>query len=72
MIFLSAVDEQKVRDRAHAIWQAEGRPEGRHLEHWRQAQSEIEREKEALNGPPASTGAAAAPPQPPKKSPGAA
>jgi Protein of unknown function (DUF2934) len=51
MVFLSAEAEQQVRDRAHAIWETEGRPEGRHLDHWQQALSEFEREKEALAGP---------------------
>lgn len=75
MIFLNAADEQKVRDRAHAIWQAEGRPDGRHLDHWRQAQAEIEREKEAANSAaaapasPTSSEAPAAAPEPPKKLP---
>ena len=26
--------EQRVRDRAYAIWESEGRPFGRHVEHW--------------------------------------
>ena len=34
-------DEHKVRERAHDIWEREGRPEGRHEEHWRQAQQEL-------------------------------
>ncbi|WP_207485726.1 DUF2934 domain-containing protein [Arenibaculum pallidiluteum] len=33
--------EDEIRRRAHAIWEAEGRPEGRHDEHWRQAASEL-------------------------------
>jgi hypothetical protein len=75
MVFLSAEAEQKVRDRAHAIWEAEGRPEGRHLEHWQQALSEFEREKEALASPakavgsPVVTAAEAVAPGPEKKSP---
>ena len=27
--------EQRVRDRAYAMWENEGRPFGRHVEHWR-------------------------------------
>jgi Protein of unknown function (DUF2934) len=46
---LSAAEEQTVRERAHAIWEAEGRPEGRHAEHWQMALSEFEREKKAPN-----------------------
>ena len=29
--------EQLVRDRAYAIWQADGCPDGREAQHWRQA-----------------------------------
>ena len=36
--------EQRIRARAHAIWEREGRPEGRENEHWRLASEEIERE----------------------------
>jgi hypothetical protein len=34
-------EEDKIQRRAYAIWEDEGRPEGRHLEHWRQAVQEI-------------------------------
>lgn len=34
--------EERIRQRAHAIWEAEGRPEGRHEAHWQQARAEIE------------------------------
>ena len=37
-------DEERVRRRAHEIWEREGRPEGRQAEHWRQAMDEIEAE----------------------------
>lgn len=33
--------EQKIRERAHAIWEREGRPDGRQAEHWEQAAREI-------------------------------
>ena len=39
-----AFDEQLIRERAYAIWVAEGRPDGRDLEHWLKARVEIERE----------------------------
>jgi hypothetical protein len=48
-MILSAAEEQTVRERAHAIWEAEGRPEGRHAEHWQMALSELERENKAPN-----------------------
>jgi Protein of unknown function (DUF2934) len=41
--------EKVVQHRAYAIWEHEGRPDGRHLEHWQQALTQIEREKEAPN-----------------------
>lgn len=36
--------EERVRERAHAIWEAAGRPEGKDTEHWLQAEAEIARE----------------------------
>jgi hypothetical protein len=35
-------DEKKIRDRAYAIWDREGRVEGRALEHWHRARAEIQ------------------------------
>jgi Protein of unknown function (DUF2934) len=32
---------QQIRERAHEIWQAQGKPEGRHVEHWLQAEQEV-------------------------------
>ena len=32
---------EKISQRAYEIWEAEGRPEGRDLEHWLQAETEI-------------------------------
>lgn len=34
-------DTERIRARAHEIWEAEGRPEGRELEHWNQAEQEM-------------------------------
>ena len=45
-------DDPRIRERAHAIWDREGRPEGRHLQHWDQATHEIAEEDAAL-GPDA-------------------
>jgi hypothetical protein len=36
--------DDRVRERAQAIWEREGRPEGKHEEHWRRAIEEIDRE----------------------------
>lgn len=33
--------EQIVRDTAYAIWEAEGKPDGRAEEHWRQAEARV-------------------------------
>lgn len=33
-------EHDSIARRAYAIWEAEGRPEGRHEEHWSQAESE--------------------------------
>jgi len=36
--------QERIRQRAHAIWEQAGRPEGAHQRHWDQASSEIEAE----------------------------
>jgi hypothetical protein len=36
--------ERLIRERAYFIWEQEGRPEGRHLEHWRRARAHIDEE----------------------------
>lgn len=36
--------EERVRERAHGIWEDEGRPFGRHQEHWQRACGEIDAE----------------------------
>ncbi|MGK9286640.1 DUF2934 domain-containing protein [Sinorhizobium meliloti] len=37
-------DEDRIRARAYEIWEREGRPDGGHERHWRQAQKELEEE----------------------------
>ena len=39
--------ENKIRERAHRIWQLEGSPEGRAHDHWRQAEKEVDAEEAA-------------------------
>ncbi|TWI57420.1 Protein of unknown function (DUF2934) [Pseudomonas duriflava] len=34
--------EQRIRERAYEIWEAEGRPDGQGFEHWRRAQESID------------------------------
>ena len=36
-----AANEQAIRERAYAIWEEEGRPGDRHLDHWLRAEAEI-------------------------------
>jgi hypothetical protein len=33
--------EQAIRERAHALWEADGRPEGRELDYWLKAEEEL-------------------------------
>lgn len=35
------MDEHRIRQRAYDIWEQEGRPEGRHAEHWERACREL-------------------------------
>jgi Protein of unknown function (DUF2934) len=39
--------EQRIRERAYAIWEQEGRPDGREHAHWERARSLLETEAEA-------------------------
>ena len=39
--------QERIRRRAHAIWEREGRPHGRDQDHWREAESELGREETA-------------------------
>ena len=50
--------DEQIRKRAHAIWEAEGRPSGAHDRHWQQA----EREVDMGAGKPAKAAKAAAKP----------
>lgn len=34
-------DSRLIQQRAYQIWEQQGRPEGRHLEHWSQAEEEL-------------------------------
>jgi hypothetical protein len=38
---MSKNQHSKIQERAHEIWEREGRPHGRHHEHWAQAEREI-------------------------------
>jgi hypothetical protein len=32
---------RRIRERSYQIWEQEGRPDGRHLDHWLQAEHEL-------------------------------
>ena len=36
--------EQRIRERAYTLWEQEGHPAGRHLDHWVAAEQEIQAE----------------------------
>jgi hypothetical protein len=42
--------QERIRRRAHQIWDESGRPEGRDLDHWRQATTDVDAEDAAANG----------------------
>jgi hypothetical protein len=42
--------QRVIRERAYALWEAEGRPKGRALEHWRQAEREVLEEYQSVAG----------------------
>jgi hypothetical protein len=38
--------KNRIRARAHSLWENEGRPNSRHMDHWLQAEREIDKEGE--------------------------
>ena len=38
---MASVNEERIRIRAHEIWEEEGRPEGRDRDHWERAWREL-------------------------------
>jgi hypothetical protein len=48
---------ERIRQRAHEIWEQAGRPEGAHMEHWDQAMAEVD----AAGKPKAKAGSKKAP-----------
>lgn len=69
--------DERIRDRAYALWEREGQPEGRAEEHWRQARSDVEAEDagsglespDTLPDPAPSASSAQAPSQKPASRP---
>ncbi|MEO3385355.1 DUF2934 domain-containing protein [Mesorhizobium sp. CAU 1741] len=41
--------ERRIRERAHQIWEQEGKPEGVHEHHWQRAREEIDAEEGATS-----------------------
>jgi hypothetical protein len=44
----SASREERIRQRAHELWEQEGRPEGRAQDHWERAAQDLDREDAAI------------------------
>jgi hypothetical protein len=42
---MSIDKEKRIRDLAYRLWEEDGFPEGRELEHWNKAREQIEREE---------------------------
>ncbi len=40
--------DERIRERAYEIWEREGRPAGKSLEHWLKAEAEIAAEEKGL------------------------
>ena len=53
--------QHRIRQRAHAIWERHGRPDGADRDHWDQATREIDAEDGAAKKKPARAQAAAKP-----------
>ncbi|MFE0016835.1 DUF2934 domain-containing protein [Mesorhizobium sp. NPDC059054] len=49
--------QERIRQRAHEIWEREGRPHGSHERHWHQAAGEIEAEESKGKQPARTAGA---------------
>jgi hypothetical protein len=43
---IPSITHEEITARAHALWEQEGRPEGREREHWLRAEAELQRERE--------------------------
>lgn len=49
-------NDEKRRERAYRMWEEEGRPEGRHLDHWRRAEEQHEETEREADIPVSSEG----------------
>ena len=48
--------EGRIRERAHHLWELEGRQEGRDEEYWRRAEEQLQSDAQAAYPPSASRG----------------
>ncbi|RUV74227.1 MAG: DUF2934 domain-containing protein [Mesorhizobium sp.] len=53
--------QERIRQRAHAIWEQAGRPDGAHQQHWDQATAEIDGEESRPKAKGRATGKATKP-----------
>ncbi|RWM68016.1 MULTISPECIES: DUF2934 domain-containing protein [Mesorhizobium] len=53
--------QERIRQRAHAIWEQAGRPHGAHQQHWDQATAEIDGEESRPKAKDPATGKATKP-----------
>ncbi|BCH15870.1 MULTISPECIES: DUF2934 domain-containing protein [unclassified Mesorhizobium] len=64
--------QERIRRRAHAIWEQAGRPDGAHQQHWDQAAAEIDGEESRPKAKPTRKPAAAKETKPKEPKPKAA
>ena len=63
--------EQRVRERAHAIWEREGQPDGAAERHWAMAERELQAEGVERLEAPTTLDRRASPPEPRSRAPSA-
>lgn len=51
MISTDYITINEIRQRAHALWEQEGRPLGRSEDHWRTAERQLQAERDAHHAP---------------------
>ena len=58
--------QERIRQRAHEIWEQAGRPEGSHMEHWDRATAEIDAAAKPTKAPRKAAAAKVEKPKPAK------
>jgi hypothetical protein len=61
---IGSIDDERIAARAYGIWEREGRPHGRDLDHWLSARTEIERESGSADDASATAPVGTVPPAP--------